>query len=318
MSDESVQSAPDTSSQGGAGSDISAEGSQGEAGDLQAIQNDPNAPKSVKQEAAKRLKSLRLKIDGRDYDEQLPFDIPDTAEAREYMTRQLQMSKAAQKRMGEKAALEQQVSSFLQELKKNPRKVLSDPSFGVDVKALAAQVIEEEIANSQKSPEQIAKEELEAELADLREQRKKEQEEYKSKEFERLQQMEYERYDSLMTQALETSDLPKSPYVVKKMADYMMLGLSQGMDVSPQDVLPLVREEILEDIRQMSQAMPIETLEKLFGGDILTKIRKKNVAKAKGGPAIPAKSAIKDIGATKASPTTDQPKKLTYKQMFGV
>lgn len=288
-----------------------------EAENLEAVQNDPTATKAEKKEAARRLKALRLKIDGREVEEQLPFEIPDTPEAVEYMKRQLQMSKAAQKRMGEKAALEQEVSRFLQELRSNPRKVLQDPSFGVDVKKLAAEIIEEEIANSQKSPEQLEREKLERELMELREQRKKEQEDYQKREFERLQQMEYERYDNLMTQALETSDLPKSPYVVKKMADYMMMGLSEGIDVTPQDVLPLVREEILEDIREMAQAMPIETLEKLFGGDVLSKIRKKNVAKAKSAQAIPPKKAG-DVGATKASPTSQEPKKMSYKEFFKV
>lgn len=290
---------------------------EGQAADLQAIQNDPNAPVAVKKEAAKRLKALKLKIDGREVEEQLPFDIPDTAEAREYMTRQLQMSKAAQKRMGEKAALEQQVSSFLEELRKNPRKVLSDPAFGVDIKNLAAQVIEEEIANSQKSPEQLAREKLEKELTDLKDQRKREQDEQQKKEFQRMQEAEYERYDNLIDQALTNSDLPKSSYVIKKMADYLMLGVSNGINVTPQDVLPLIREEILDDIRQMSQAMPIETLEKLFGGDILTKIRKKNVAKAKSQPITQAKAAIKDIGATKAE-KKEEGKKQTFKDFFGV
>ncbi len=290
---------------------------EGQAADLQAIQNDPNAPVAVKKEAAKRLKALKLKIDGREVEEQLPFDIPDTAEAREYMTRQLQMSKAAQKRMGEKAALEQQVSSFLEELRKNPRKVLSDPAFGVDIKNLAAQVIEEEIANSQKSPEQLAREKLEKELTDLKEQRKREQDEQQKKEFQRMQEVEYERYDNLIDQALTNSDLPKSSYVIKKMADYLMLGVSNGINVTPQDVLPLIREEILDDIRQMSQAMPIETLEKLFGGDVLTKIRKKNVAKAKAQPQTQAKAAIKDVGAVK-SEKKEAAKKQTFKDFFGV
>lgn len=279
----------------------------------------PNATPAAKAAASRKLKSLRIKVDGQEFDEKLPFELDESnKEAVDYMRKQLQFSKAAQKRMGEKAQLETEVKTFFEQLKANPRKVLSDPMIGLDLKKLAAQMIEEEIANSQKSPEQLAREKLENELREEREARKKEKEENESREFTRLQEMEYERYDSLMTQALEKSDLPKSPYVVKKMADYMMLGLQNNMDVSPEDVLPLVREEILEDIRQMATAMPLETIEKLFGGDILTKIRKKNVAKAKSQPATNSPK-LPDVGATKSTPKkVDETKKVTFKKFFGV
>lgn len=186
------------------------------------------------------------------------------------------------------------------------------------MKKLAASVIEREIADAAKSPDQLAKEKLERELLEIKEARDREKKEYEAREQERLTEMEYERYDNLMTQAIEKSDLPKSPYVVKKIADYMKMGIQEGMDITPEDVLPLVREEILDDIRQMAQAMPLETIEKLFGGDVLTKIRKKNVAKAKAAPQT-AQSKLPDVGATKATPKKEkeEPKK-TFKQFFGV
>lgn len=290
---------------------------QAQAANAEAIIADPNAPKAVKVAAAKRLKSLKIKVDGQDYEERLPFEIDDTKENRDWMTKQLQFSKVSQKRMGEKAQLENEVRSFLEQLKSNPKKLLSDPTYGVDVKKLAAQIIEEEIANSAKSPELLAKEKLEAELQALKDERKRDKEEGEKRELEQIQQREYERYDSLMTQALETSDLPKSPYVVKKIADYLKLGITNGMDVTPADVLPMVREEILEDIRQMAQAMPLETIEKLFGGDVLTKIRKKNVAKAKSSPQT-SKPLLPDVGATKASPQTEKTDKKTIKQLWGI
>lgn len=279
---------------------------------------DPNATPAQKVQAVKHLKSLKIKVDGQEFDEKLPFEIdPNNKEAVEYMKRNLQLSKAAQKRMGEKAQIETEVRQFFELLRKDPRKILSDPSFGVDLRKIAAELVEEEIANSAKSPEQLEREKLQRDLDDLKEQRKREKEEYDKREFERVQASEYERYENSMIKALESSDLPKSPYVVKKVAEYMKMGVKEGLDIMPEDVLPLVREEILDDIRQMAQAMPLETIEKLFGGDILTKIRKKNVAKAKSGPATTAK--LPDVGATKATPKDDKPKqKLTIKQMFGV
>lgn len=281
---------------------------------------DPNASKAQKSQAIKKLNALKIKVDGQEYEERLPFEIDENnKEAIDYMRKQLQFSKVSQKRMGEKAQLENEVRDFLEQLKSNPKKLLSNPTFGVDLKKLAAQMIEEEIANSAKSPEQLKAEQLEQELKDIKEQREQEKKERESRDAERLTEMEYERYDTLMTQALDKSDLPKSPYVVKKMADYMLMGLKEGLDITPQDVLPLVREEILEDIRQMSQAMPLETIEKLFGGDILSKIRKKNVSRAKSQPQTP-QAKLPDVGATPAEKKDkiDESKKRTIKQIWGV
>lgn len=269
---------------------------------------DPVKPE-VKKDAP-RVKKLKLKVDGKELEEEFNPDDDD------YLTKQLQLAKAAQKRMGEYATLEKQVRSFLEELKKNPKKVLSDPNIGIDVKQFAASIIEEEIANSNKSPEQLEKEKLEAKLRDLEDERKKEKEDFQVKEFERLQQQAYERYDVQMSTALEKSDLPKSPYIIKKMADYMLMGLNEGLDVTPDDVLPLVREEMQNDLKQMFAVMPDEVVEQLVGKDVLTRIRKKNVAKAKSPP-TPVKSSVKDVGGSdKSSKSAD--KKQTFRDFFGV
>jgi hypothetical protein len=291
-----------------------AEGLEGAAAEGEVAEAQAAQSAAAKKEAA-RIRKLKLKVDGQELEEELPFEIDDNPEAVEYMTRQLQMSKAAQKRMGEHAQLQKEVKYFLEELRKNPKKILADPSIGIDVKQLAAQIIEEEIANSQKSPEQLEKERLETELKTLQEEREREREETRQKEFARLQEIEYERYDTLMSKALETSDLPKSPYVVKKMADYMLLGLNEGIDVSPEDVLPLVREEIQNDLREMFAVMPDEVIEKIVGKDVFNRVRKKNVAKAKAP--TPVKSAIKDTGASKSAATTSAEKK-SFRDFFGV
>lgn len=288
--------------------DISQE-SQEQAGEQQASETQ-QTQKAIKKVEAQLKKKLKLKVDGKDIEEE--FDPNDD----EYMTKQLQMAKVAQKRMGEYAQLEREVREFIEKLRQDPKAVLSDPTIGIDMKKLAAAVIEEEIANSQKSPEQIEREKLENELKSLKDQREKERKDWEVKEFERLQEQEMERYDNQISSALESSDLPKSPYVVKKMADYLLMALNAGVDVTPEDVLPLVRDEIHGDIKDMFGVMPEEVIEKMIGKDVLGRIRKKKVASAKQAPPAPLKSAIKDTG-TKGSKTSTAPKK-TFKDFFGV
>jgi hypothetical protein len=279
-------------------------------------------PTLTKQEI-KRIKALKIKVDGQEFDEALPFEIDDTPESREYMTKQLQLARMSNKRAQTAADLQKKmdaIGDYLQQAKgdkKKLRALLKD--LGADEKELAASIIEEEIENSKKSPEQLEKEKLEAELRELKDQQKKSKEEWEAREKERLYGQEAERYDMLVSKAIETSDLPKSPYVVKKMADYMLLGLENGIDIHPDDVISLVREEIQGDIQQMFAVMPEEVVEKLIGKDVLGKIRKRNVAKAKGAgqPPVPVKSAIKDVG--QKSQAEEKPiQKKTIKQLWGV
>jgi len=276
-----------------------------------------NGTPSEQKAAKKMLKELKIKYNGKELVEKLPFEIPDDEESRTFMTKHLQMSKQGNVKAQEYNQLESEVRSFIDELRKNPRKVLSDPSLGMDVKKLAAEIIEEEIANSQKTPEQLEKEKLEAELKAMKEEREKEKEESKKREFERIQQESFERYDMMITQALDKSDLPKSPYVVKKMADYMLMGLQQGIDVTAEDVLPLIRDEIQGDLKEMFAVMPEEVIEAIIGKDVFTRVRKKNIAAAKAAKAPPtAQQAKVDTGVKTADEKPKQ--KQSFKDFFNI
>lgn len=241
----------------------------------QVAKANPDLSKKEIQKEAARIKKLRLKVDGREIEEEVNLD------DEEYLVKELQKAKAFNKRAQEYSQLQKEIQEFFDQLKKNPRKILQDPNIGIDMKELARQVIEDEIENSKKSPEQIEKEKLEAELASLKEKYEKEQKELKERENQRLMEMEFERYDAMIDGALKESDLPKSPYVVKKLAEYMHLGVSNGINVSAKDVLPLVREEILSDIKSMFGAMPDEVLESVLGKDTIGRLRKRSIAKAK-------------------------------------
>lgn len=297
----------DSSAPADAADESSAQEETTEEGDAQLSA----APKSETPKTASQKKKLKLKVDGEEFEEELDWDNEDD------LRKKLQYSKVGQKRMQQHAALEREVEEFLTQLKTNPRKVLSDPRIGLDIKKLAAEVIEEEIENSKKSPEQIEKEQLQARLSELEDERKREKEESRSREMERLQTQEFERYDMLMSKALEKSDLPKSPYIVKKMADYMLMGLNNGLDVTPDDVLPLVREEITNDLKDMFAVMPDEVIEAIVGKDVFNRVRKKNVAKAKSSPPQPLKASVKDSGQ-KSAAKTPEAKKISYKDFFNI
>lgn len=273
---------------------------------------DPKAPKAAKVQAEKQLKKLKLKVDGEEFEEE--YDPNDE----EYMTRQFQLAKVAQKRMNDFASLQKEVINFVKELKTNPRRALSDPNIGLDVKQLAAQIIEEEIAQSKKSPEQIEKEKLQAELQAMKEEREREKQTAQQKEYERLVAQTEEHYDIQIDKALQNTDLPKEDYVVKKIADYLYVGLKAGKDITVEDVMPLVREEIINDLNHLINALPDDQLDKFVGKTIQDRMRKKNIAKATKAKSAPGSSKALDVAKKSGNDGKKAAPKKTFKDFFGM
>lgn len=286
-----------------------------EKAQLEATIKDPKASKTEKKEAQKQLRKIKYQVDGQEYEEE--FDPNDD----EYMKEQLQFAKVARKRMNEKAILEKELIQFINDVKKNPRKALSDPAIGLDLKELAAQIIEEEIENSKKSPEQLKSEQLENELKELKDQRDREKNEREEQDRIRLTEQEFERLDMQMTQALDKHNFPKTSAVIKRMADYLLIGLEAGKDVTPEDIIPLIREELKNDYKEILNSMPDDdALEEYIGKEFVDRVRKKNIAKAKKSASNPAVKAGAKPASTGQKPeaSKEPDKKTTFRQYFGV
>jgi hypothetical protein len=69
------------------------------------------------------------------------------------------------------------------------------------------------------------------------------------------------------------------------------------------------------DLKEMFAIMPDEVIEALVGKDVINRIRKKSIAKAKAQPPVPVKSAVKDVGS---QPQKQAAEKIDYKKFFGV
>lgn len=275
------------------------------------VENQGAAQEAAKAEA-RRIRELKLKVHGEEITEELPFEIEENPEAVEYLTKQLQLSKAAQRAMQENSSFQKQVQQFFSELKTNTKAKLVE--LGIDPKEFAASVIEEEIKRAEMSPEQIRQQELEEELNKLKAEAKKKEEEFNQRELERLREIEFEKIDTQMTSAIDKSDLPKKPYVVRKMAEYMLIGARNGINLSADEVLPLVREELLGDLQEIINSLPEEKAEEFIDKEVLNRFRKKNLAKAKQTPAS-VKSSIKDVGTKKTEEKPAAP--INYKNFFG-
>ena len=60
--------------------------------------------------------------------------------------------------------------------------------------------------------------------------------------------------------------MPNNPAAVERMADYMLIALNSGKDISPEDIVPLIREDFKADYTELLNSMPDDdAIEKFIG-----------------------------------------------------
>lgn len=217
----------------------------------------------------------------------------------EELTKYLQKAMAFDTKAQEAASMRKQIediSNYLSEAKGNPaaiRKLISE--LGGDEKALAQAIMEEEIERSKKSPEQLEHEKLLQELNSEKKEREKLVQE--KLEMQKQQQLNEEttKIESEMMEALDSNAIPKNPYFIKKLAEYGMLAAKQGIDISFKELVPLVKKELRNDLKDLFELSGDDFIEELLTKDRIANIRKRQLAEARQ---IVPKADIKDAGSS--------------------
>lgn len=271
----------------------------------------------------KRISSLKIKFNGKEIDEKLPFEIDE--EHSDWMRKQIQMSKLAASKGQEYANLEKESSAlkadiqqFFQELKTNPKKALANPLVGIDMKMLAAEILEEALEDEAKSPEQREKEKLQARLTELENERKKEKEDAENSKYQATLERAYERYDNALESTLtKNPDLPQTPYIVEKMTKYMAFMVEEGYEPDMEIIAEQVRNEMNSDIKHLLTILPADQVEKILGAEVLGKLRKNRLDKSKKAPPT-LKSQVKDVAAKPVAKVETPAAKQTLRDFFKV
>lgn len=273
------------------------------------------AKKVAKKVEAAAKKAYKLKVGGRDVEV-----------GEDELLKRAQMGYSADEKWQEASRMRKEMDSFIQLLQRDPAQALEQMGFNVD--ELAENRIKAKIEEMRKSPEQLEREKIERELKSLKEEREREREQARQQEMTRLQDQFAVEIENDISGALDsnTYGLPKSPYVVKRIADTMILAMQEGrrtnntklMNIKAADVLSMVQDEINSELNQMYNATPDEVFEKLVGKDRLNKYRKGKVTKQKATVKPNSVSDIKPTGQAEINKqNADKPKeKVKSKDFF--
>lgn len=245
-----------------------------EAEEVEAVEPTKEETKAQIQEMKKRLK---LKVDGREVEEEIDLNNED------YLREMLQKGKSADSKFQKAAAIEKQMQQLIKLFKENPEEALL--KMGHDPDKLMEQRIERRIKEMEMSPEQKKLAEMERQLKEKEDKLKQIEQEKHESEKARLQEEFSRKLDVEITEALSSSKLPKSPYVLNRLASTMLEAMKMGYeDVSAKDVLPIIEKQINTEIQEMFSAMPEEVIEAMLGQNVTEKLRKHRLAKMKKAP----------------------------------
>lgn len=232
----------------------------------------------------KLTKRLKLKVDSQEFDEELPFEVDENnKEQVEYLKRHLQMSKASAKRMQEASLTRKQATDFIQALQNDPMRVLNDPRIMGEEKfrAVAEQFLSKKLQEQMLTPEERKRIEMEEKLRGYEENEKKSKEAESNKQMQQLEQHYADQYQKTIITALSSSNLPKNGFTVRRMAELMQKNINHGLELEPQHLAQLVREDYQKELSSLIGGADADQILSMFGEDVANKIRKHDLQKFK-------------------------------------
>ncbi len=245
---------------------------------------------------------FKIKVDGQEIEVK-----------REEMVRLAQMGKAGQKAMQEKAELQKSMASFIQALKDNPGLVLAE-DLGIDITELAQQTLAKKFEEEAKSPEQRRVEEMEAKLQKYEREQKEREEKREKDEFDAEVSKYEQELESQVTDAFTQSGLPRKPVFLKRMADLLEGAYERNLDVSPAKIAKLIKEDWINETREALAAFDDDALENTLGGDMLTRLRKSQLKKARA--AVPSAKVNTSAASIKVEEKPKKVEKLSMKDFL--
>lgn len=252
--------------------------------------NEPSSPSNdinLEQPTSSESKRYKVKVDGQE------LEVDEAELLAGYQTR-----KAADKKFQEAAMTRKQAEEFVSLLKTDPIKVLTHPGLGVDFRQLAEQYLVQQLEEEMLDPRDR---ELKKYKAMVEEQETAKKRELERQEAERAQQLTArytEDYSNQIVEALKTSGLPKTERTVKAMAQYLHLGLQQGVDLKAAEVVEFVKQDYINAQKELFSALDGDTLLSILGEDVANKIRKSDVKRLKSPEKVLQRPAVQPQSTT--------------------
>lgn len=220
----------------------------------------------TKEEAPKRrVEKFKFKIDGQEIEEDVDLD------DKEALQRDLQLSRAAKKRMLEAQEDRRKAFEIVQAFEKDPANILR--RLGTKGREAAENFLLEQLEEERLSPEQKRMKELEERLNKYELSEKEQREQIEAQRMQAMEVKEAENYQKIIIESLKKSGLPQTPDAAKKMAYLLKKNLELGLDLTAEELAEEAKKEVTGYLGSLFGNADAETIIKAFGPEILKKIR---------------------------------------------
>lgn len=233
------------------------------------------------------IKKYKVKVDGEE------LEVDETELLRGYQTR-----RAADKRFQEAALTRRQAEQILGALKENPIHVLAH--LGLNVDELAENYLYEKIQQEQLSPEERRLQEYEAQLKRYQEQEQRQKQEQQQAYQAQLVSEARSYYANKVQQALTQAGLPDSDHNIQRVAYYLQQALNHEVDISPEEIANLLKQEAEQELNQYLTRLSPEQLAHILPEELRKALRQDDVNKVK---------TLKRPNKNQPNPTNPQPKR---------
>lgn len=255
-------------------------------------------------EVKQLIKEFKLKVNGKEVVKKYKND--------EELIRDLQLGMANQGGMAKARELEKLYEKEIKRLQQNPWEVLQE--LGHDPLKLSESKLQEWVEEQKKSPEQVEFEKMQRELQSAREELKRQKEESEQSRMTQLQKQAAAEIDKQIQDELSAhKTLPNSRKTVSKIADALLWAMENGFpDATVKDVIPMVEQDIRDEMNEFVTNLPEEVMEQYFGQKNIERLRKKRIAQARAQ----ATNAVQMPEVSRPAQPKEEKQKISARDFF--
>lgn len=189
-----------------------------------------------------------------------------------------QTRKAADDKFREAAMTRKQAEEFINLLKTDPKKVLTNPSLGLDFRQLAEEFLVEQLEEEAMDPKDRELRDAKRKLEEYEAEKKRKAQEQEAAQAAELREKYTAEYQESIIDSLQSSGLPKTEHTVKRMAYYLHQGLQRGYNLKAADVVDLVKNDYIQEQKTLFSGLDGDELVNFLGDEVANKLRNHKVS----------------------------------------
>jgi hypothetical protein len=248
------------------------------------------------QQVQSMIRKLKLKVDGEEIEED--YDLSN----QDQLIRDLQLARAAKKRMAEAQEAKRKAFDIAQQFEKDPVSILE--RLGDKGYETAEKMLLKKIQQEMMTPEQRELAELKSRLERFEAQEKAAKEAEERQKQDEIEDRYRQQFQTTIIGALEKAGLPKTPRIAQRMAQLLQYNINLGYDLTPEELAHEAKKEFSELFGALSKDAEAEQLLNLIGKDAYKKLNKHQIdilKKKQFGKESPNKSLTQSSFKPKSS-----------------